>query len=80
VAWERNGLSLAITDMAEVTDDATFHNGIVQRADFRLIRSHYVVAELLQIAQLRKNSPFTRNIEDVTDHCQKTRTFQKQPG
>jgi hypothetical protein len=52
--------------MVKMTDDVTFHNGTVQRADFRLIRSHYVVAELLQIAQLKKNSPFTRITEDVT--------------
>jgi hypothetical protein len=79
VAWERNGLFLAITDMAEKTDDATFHNDTVQRVDFRLIHSHYAIAELLQIAQLRKNLPFTRITEDITERCQRTRIFKKQP-
>jgi hypothetical protein len=46
-----------------MTDNATFHNGTVQRVDFRLIHSHCAIAELLQIAQLRKNSPFTRFTE-----------------
>jgi hypothetical protein len=36
--------------MAKMTDDATFHNDTVQRVDFRLIHSHCVVAELLQLA------------------------------
>jgi hypothetical protein len=62
-----------------MTDDATFHNGIVQRADFRLIRSHCIVAELLQMAQPKKNSPFIWNTEAVTDRCQRTRIIQKQP-
>jgi hypothetical protein len=30
-----------------MTDDATFHNGTVQRVYFRFIRSHYAIAELL---------------------------------
>jgi hypothetical protein len=41
----------------------------VQRVDFKLICSHYVVTKLLQLAQLRKNSSFTRIIEDVTERC-----------
>jgi hypothetical protein len=50
MAWKRNGLFLAITDTAEMADDATFHNGTVQQADLRLIHSHYDIAELLRIA------------------------------
>jgi hypothetical protein len=49
-AWERNGPSLAITDTAKMMGDTTFHNGTVQRTNFRLIHSHCVVTELLQIA------------------------------
>jgi hypothetical protein len=70
VAWERNGPFFAIIDTTETTDDPTFHNGIVQRADFRLISSHYSVDELLQIAQPRKNSPFTRITENVAERYQ----------
>jgi hypothetical protein len=62
-----------------MTDDATFHNGTVQLADFRLIRSHCVITKLLQIAQLRKNSPSTRFTEDVIVRLQRTRILQKQP-
>jgi hypothetical protein len=47
MAWERNGLFLSIANTAEMTDDATFHNGTVQRTDFKLIRSHCAIAELL---------------------------------
>jgi hypothetical protein len=39
----------------------------VQWADFKLIRSHYAVTNLLQLAQLRKKLPFTRITEDVTE-------------
>jgi hypothetical protein len=58
-----------------MTDAATFHNGTVQRADFRLICSHCAVAKLLQLAQLRKNSPFARYTEDITKRYQRTRIF-----
>jgi hypothetical protein len=68
MVWERNGLFPTITNTAKMTDDATFHNGTVQQADFRLIRSHRAVAKLLQIAQLRKNSPFIRITKDVIEH------------
>jgi hypothetical protein len=77
VARKRNGMFFAIIDTAGTTDDATFHNGIVQQADFRLIRSYCAIAELLQIAQLRKNSPSTRFTEDITVHLQRTQILQK---
>jgi hypothetical protein len=77
MAWKRNGLFLAITNTAEMTNDATFHNGIVQWVDFRLIRSHCAIAELLRIAQLRKNSPSKRFIEVVTVRLQRTWILQK---
>jgi hypothetical protein len=37
-----------------MTGDTIFHNGIVQRADPRLIRSHYAIDELLQITETQK--------------------------
>jgi hypothetical protein len=77
---ESNGLFLAITDTAEMTDNATFYNGTVQRADFRLIRLHCAIAELLQIAQLRKNLPSTRFTEDITVRHKRTQILHKQPG
>jgi hypothetical protein len=54
MAWKRNGLFFAITDTAEMTGDTIFHNGIVQRAYTRLIRSHYAIDELLQITETQK--------------------------
>jgi hypothetical protein len=38
MAWERNGLFSAITNVAEMMNVMPFHNGIVQQTDFRLIR------------------------------------------
>jgi hypothetical protein len=38
MAWECNGLFSAITNAAEMMNDMPFHNGIVEQADFRLIR------------------------------------------
>jgi hypothetical protein len=70
---------LTITDTIEMTDDATFHNCTVQRANFRLIHSHYDITELLRIAQLRKNSASTKSTEDVTVRLQRARILQKQP-
>jgi hypothetical protein len=61
-----------------MTDNATFHNGTMQWAYFRLIRSHCAIAELLQIAQFRKNSPSTKFTEDVTVCHKRTRILQKQ--
>jgi heme oxygenase len=44
-----------------MTDDTTFHNGTVQRADFRLINLHCAIAKLLWIAQLRKELDIHKN-------------------
>jgi hypothetical protein len=56
-----------------MTDDATFNNGTVQRVDFKLIRSHYAVTKLLQLAQLRKKLAIHKN------HRGRYRTLSENP-
>jgi hypothetical protein len=46
----------AITDTAEIMGDATFHSDPVQRAYFRLSRSHYAIAKLLQDCTTQKRT------------------------
>jgi hypothetical protein len=53
---------------------------MAQRADFRLIRPYKVVAELLQLILVKKNSIIIRHAEEKAEGCQRTRIFQKQPG
>jgi hypothetical protein len=49
MAWEHNGLFPTITNVAEMMDGTPFHNGIVQRADSRLI--HPVPWQICYITQ-----------------------------
>jgi hypothetical protein len=57
-----------------VTDCTPFHNGTIQRADFRLIRSHCAIAELLQLVQTQKELAI-RKI-----HRRDYRTLPKNPN